>query len=219
MERKHRTGRRPTAALVSVVVHGGLLALVAGVGIATRQHIVRSAEPVGIAQIELMGGPGRVRLQLPPMPAMARTRRVDPKAPVPARAILPAKPATHKDAGGGAPAVPAAGEGTGPAAKGNGDDAQDAQPAFPVFSPHPAVSDRALLPESQQNIVVDVSVDAQGGVVKETLVKGIGNGLDQIVLDTVKQWRFKPATVNGKAVPTEAELIFPFDQRYRLAAG
>jgi protein TonB len=97
---------------------------------------------------------------------------------------------------------------------GSGVDRQNADPAFPVFSPHPAVSDRSLLPRSNQEVVVDVKVSAAGDVLEATLVKGIGNGLDQIVLDTVKSWRFHPATINGNPVATEAELVFPFNLNY-----
>ena len=100
------------------------------------------------------------------------------------------------------------------AVPGNGTDAESANPAFPVFSPRPPVSDRSLLPASSQQVVVDVKVSANGDVLEATLVKGIGNGLDQIVLDTVKSWRFHPATLNGTPVATEAELIFPFNQGY-----
>jgi protein TonB len=63
-------------------------------------------------------------------------------------------------------------------------------------------------------VVVDVKVSAAGDVLEATLVKGIGNGLDQIVLDTVKSWRFHPATINGNPVATEAELVFPFNLNY-----
>jgi protein TonB len=97
---------------------------------------------------------------------------------------------------------------------GSGADQQNADPAFPVFSPHPPVSDRSLLPRSNQEVVVDVKVSAAGDVLEATLVKGIGNGLDQIVLDTVKSWRFHPATINGNPVATEAELVFPFNLNY-----
>jgi TonB family protein len=102
-------------------------------------------------------------------------------------------------------------------AAGNGADQQNADPAFPVFSPRPAVADRSMLPTSNQEVVVDVKVSAAGDVLEATLVKGIGNGLDQLVLDTVKTWRFHPATVNGSPVATEAELIFPFNQSYPIA--
>jgi protein TonB len=102
-------------------------------------------------------------------------------------------------------------------AAGSGADQQSADPAFPVFSPHPPVSDRSLLPHSNQEVVVDVKVSAAGDVLEVTLVKGIGNGLDQIVLDTVKSWRFHPATINGNPVATEAELVFPFNLNYPTA--
>ncbi len=99
-------------------------------------------------------------------------------------------------------------------AAGNGADQQNTDPAFPVFSPRPPVADRSLLPSSNQEVVVDVKVSAAGDVLEATLVKGIGNALDQLVLDTVKTWRFHPATVNGNPVATEAELIFPFNLKY-----
>lgn len=102
---------------------------------------------------------------------------------------------------------------------GNGADTQSADPAFPVFAPHPPVKDRSLLPESNQQVIVDVKVSAAGDVLEATLVKGLGNALDQIVLDTVKTWRFHPATVNGNPVATEAELVFPFDEKYPTAAS
>ena len=132
---------------------------------------------------------------------------------------LDAKPATSDLAINAKPA-PAAGQ---PVAApdtsvaGSGADQQSAGPAFPVFSPHPPVSDRSLLPSSNQEVVVDVKVSAAGDVLEVTLVKGIGNGLDQIVLDTVKSWRFHPATINGNPVATEAELVFPFNLNYPMA--
>jgi TonB family protein len=100
---------------------------------------------------------------------------------------------------------------------GNGPDTESADPAFPVFSPRPAVADRSLLPSSEQQVIVDVKVSASGDVLEATVVKGMGNALDQIVIDTVKTWRFHPATVNGNPVATEAELIFPFSPRYTAA--
>jgi len=100
---------------------------------------------------------------------------------------------------------------------GNGSDASSADPAFPIFSPRPEVTDRSLLPASDQQVIVDVKVSAAGDVLAATLVKGIGNALDRIVLETVKTWRFHPATLNGSPVPTEAELIFPFSERTMTA--
>jgi TonB family protein len=118
--------------------------------------------------------------------------------------------------------APAAGEplaSPASAGAGNGTDQDNADPAFPVFSPRPPVSDRSLLPSSNQEVVVDVKVSAQGDVLEATLVKGIGNALDQIVLNTVKTWRFHPASIAGNPVASEAELIFPFNLNYPTTAS
>jgi outer membrane biosynthesis protein TonB len=56
-------------------------------------------------------------------------------------------------------------------------------------------------------------------VLEATLVQGLGNALDDLVLTTVKTWRFHPAMLNGNPVPTEAELIFPFSERTMTAAS
>jgi TonB family protein len=64
-----------------------------------------------------------------------------------------------------------------------------------------------------------VDVDAQGQVVSEKLVRGMGNKLDGMVLEIVKTWRFHPATVGGKAVASEAEVIFPFNASYPITSS
>jgi TonB family protein len=96
---------------------------------------------------------------------------------------------------------------------GSGSDTASADPAFPIFSPRPEVKDRSLLPSADRQVIVDVKVSASGDVLEATLVQGLGNALDTIVLATVKTWRFHPAMMNGNPVPTEAELIFPFSER------
>ena len=102
---------------------------------------------------------------------------------------------------------------------GTGNGNENAEPALPVYYPQPGVADRSLLPAAQRNIVVEVSIDTLGGVTDERLVAGLGNGLDQIVLATVKGWRFRPATVNGTAVASVEDLVFPFNHDWQPSAG
>jgi TonB family protein len=102
---------------------------------------------------------------------------------------------------------------------GNGSDTASADPAFPIFSPRPEVKDRTLLPSTDRQVIVDVKVSAAGDVLEATLVQGLGNALDDLVLTTVKTWRFHPAMLNGNPVPTEAELIFPFSERTMTVAS
>lgn len=98
---------------------------------------------------------------------------------------------------------------------GAGTGSQDAEPAFPVYFPWPGVTDRSLLPSVEKKVIVEVTVDAVGDVTGEKLVQGMGNGLDQIVLNTVKGWRFHPATLNGTAIASVADVVFPFNRDYQ----
>jgi hypothetical protein len=98
---------------------------------------------------------------------------------------------------------------------GQGSSDQNLTPAFPTFSPNPPIGDRSLLPQSETNVVVDVNVSAQGEVMGEKLIQGLGNNLDQIILDTVKSWKFHPATLDGNAIDSVSELVFPMSQRYQ----
>lgn len=98
---------------------------------------------------------------------------------------------------------------------GQGSSDQNLTPAFPTFSPNPPISDRALLPQSETNVVVDVNVSAKGEVMGEKLIQGLGNNLDQTILDTVKTWKFHPATLDGNAIDSVSELVFPMSQRYQ----
>lgn len=218
MEAPAKRPNHPLRALViSLGLHGVFFAAVFLFGARPTIRIIQTAAPQLVARISNSGGSHAVRITLPASQFAAHTRTPDADADSSKKTNLPMEIPQVKKSGGGSPRDPHHGDGSGKAVFGNGSEAEDVYPAFPVFSPHPPVTDRSLLPSSAEKIVVDVQVDASGQVVGEKLIKGLGNRLDQIVLDTVRTWRFQPATVNGKAVPTEAELIFPFNQDYPIA--
>lgn len=125
--------------------------------------------------------------------------------------LAPAPPATPE------PAPPTNGQSTPQqlASMGVGDSSESAEPALPVYRPAPGVPDRSLLPDREQNIVVEVEISALGDVTGEKLLRGLGNALDEIVLQTVKGWRFRPATLNGTAVASVEDLVFPFNHDYQ----
>jgi TonB family protein len=212
--------RRVRTVALSLAVHGCVLAFFVLMGALTGARLAARDDNATLAEVEVAGGSHAVEIPLPTRLTAAETnkpeRYADAAVP-PTLTMRQLKP--QNTAGGGAPPTPHAGEGRGNAANGNGSDNEDARPAFPVFSPKPAVTERALLPAAEEKIVVDVKVDADGAVVSETLVRGLGNRLDQIVLDTVMTWHFHPATVNGKPVAAEAEIVFPFDLQYPVDGG
>jgi TonB family protein len=212
--------RRVRTVALSLAVHGCVLAFFVLMGALTGAKLAERNDNLTLAEVEVAGGSHAVEIPLPARLTAAETnkpeRYADAAVP-PTLTMRQLKP--QNTAGGGAPPTPHDGEGRGNAANGNGSNDEDARPAFPVFAPKPAVTDSALLPAAEKKIVVDVKVDEDGAVVGETLVKGLGNRLDQIVLDTVMTWRFHPATVNGKPIATEAEIVFPFDLQYPVDGG
>lgn len=214
----HNPRRRLPAFFLSLIFHLAIIFAVSLAGLALERGLVRTAAPEIVAGVQVAGGSHPVPIQLPRMDTAAHAPHPKPRVEAATQSRLPTPHVEPpKPSGGGTTAAPHAGNGSGSAAAGNGSDAVNAVPAFPVFSPRPPVTDRALLPSSARKIVVDVNVDAGGQVVGERLVTGMGNQLDSIVLDTVKTWRFQPATIDGKPVATQAELIFPFDLNYPVA--
>ena len=207
------------AIFISLALHGAFFASVFLFGTHATIRIVEPVKTQVVAQLSYSGGSHAIRIELPVSQFAAHTREPAPKAEPAKKTDIPMNVPALKKSGGGSTRAPHHGDGSSTALSGNGSDAQDIHPAFPVFSPHPPVSDRSLLPSTEQKIVVDVSVDAFGQVVSENLVKGLGNKLDKIVLETVKTWRFQPATLNGKPVATEAELIFPFNLDYPITVS
>ena len=208
--------RRRSSVLLSVALHLSILALALQLGRMARTRVIEPAFRPSLALLEDAGGSHAIKIQLPPSTFAAHTRNPTQDPEASRKSIVPIEQPQRAMSGGGAPKTPHAGDGSNQALSGNGSDAEDARPAFPTYSPRPPVTDRSLLPHSEVKIVVDVDLDALGQVVRETLVKGMGTKLDQIVLDTVKTWRFQPATVNGKPVPSEDELIFPFNPSYPI---
>ena len=205
--------------LLSFALHGGVLALVLFGGTLAGSRVVKPTQFRVISLVETSGGSHAVKFLLPPMDTSARIHDPDQSPDVAKKTIVPVEHTHPKVNGGGAPKTPHAGDGSGQAMQGNGSDSEDVHPGFPVFSPHPPVHDRALLPANEQKVVVDVKVDAQGQVVSETLVKSVSASLDKLCLDIVLTWRFQPATVNGKPIPSEAELIFPFTPSYPISGA
>ena len=205
--------------MVSVLLHGTLIVSLVVLAMPRSKVIIQPVQPQVIAQLAISGGSHKIRIVLPASQMAAHTHEPDANADAAKKTIIPMQTPPVEKSGGGSPITPHHGDGSAQALRGNGSDNDDIRPAFPIFSPHPAVTDRSLLPATEMKITIDVKLDELGKVVSETLVKGLGNKLDQIALDTVMTWRFHPATINGKPVSSEAELIFPFNPNYPITGS
>jgi hypothetical protein len=203
--------------IVSVAMHGLFFVCVFVFGVRAPAVIVKSVHPQRVADLAYAGGSHRIRIVLPTAEMSSHVKDPDAHSESSKKTVIPMPVPEQLKSGGGSTKDPHHGDGTGKAMRGNGADRIDMTPAFPVYSPHPPIRDRALLPQTAEKIVIDVDLDETGLVVKETLVKGLGNELDAMVLGIVKTWKFQPAKIDGKAVASQAEVVFPLDRNYPVA--
>lgn len=59
-------------------------------------------------------------------------------------------------------------------------------------------------------VIVEAIVDKQGDVTNVRVLKGLPMGLEQSAMDAVRQWKFKPATLNGRPVSVYFVLTINF---------
>jgi len=83
-------------------------------------------------------------------------------------------------------------------------------PALPQVFPDPAISRADLPPGVQGDVIVEVTIDEQGNVVGLKLVHGIGYGIEDRVLATLRQWRFRPAVKDGVTIASQHIVTFHY---------
>ena len=131
-----------------------------------------------------------------------------PSSPVPPTGVEEnAKTATLSRQGHGALAgLP---YGTLPGGPVSGD---EIRPALPVTTADP-VAYPWELPESEGRVVVEITIDERGEIVRKTVLESMGPKLDQKVLAALQNWHFQPATHNGVAIASKQDAIFHFHAR------
>jgi TonB family protein len=60
------------------------------------------------------------------------------------------------------------------------------------------------------DVVVEITIDVQGNVIDERLLRGIGYGIDEKVIAAVRGWHFRPATRNGVPIPSKHDVLYHF---------
>ncbi len=83
-------------------------------------------------------------------------------------------------------------------------------PALPQVFPDPAVSRADLPPGVQGDVTVEVTIDEQGNVVALKLIHGIGYGIEDRVLATLRQWHFRPASKDGVTIASQHIVTFHY---------
>jgi periplasmic protein TonB len=83
----------------------------------------------------------------------------------------------------------------------------DVRPALPVVFPSPKV---ALPSGVKGDVVVEVTIDESGNVIGTRLLRGLEQDIDDAVVATLETWRFTPATLDGKPIPSQHDVHFHF---------
>jgi TonB family protein len=86
----------------------------------------------------------------------------------------------------------------------------EVKPALPVAFQDLKIYRSELPSGLQGDVVVEITIDAQGAVVDERLLQGLGRGVDDRVIAVLRDWRFHPATRNGVAIPSKHDVHFHF---------
>jgi len=84
------------------------------------------------------------------------------------------------------------------------------KPGFAVRFTDPRVARWQMPSGIQGDVIVELTIDTQGNVVEEKLLQGLGHGIDELVISTLRDWHFRPATRNGVAIPFKYDAHFHF---------
>ena len=84
------------------------------------------------------------------------------------------------------------------------------KPALPVTFQDLKIPRSELPSGVQGDVIVEITIDAQGIVIEERLLQGLGHGVDERVIAALRDWRFRPATRNGVPIPSKHDVHFHF---------
>jgi TonB family protein len=71
-------------------------------------------------------------------------------------------------------------------------------------------TEAARIARIQGMVIIEAVIDRNGYVTEARILKSLPLGLDQSALQAIRQWRFKPGTLNGSPVPVLYNLTIQF---------
>jgi TonB family protein len=79
------------------------------------------------------------------------------------------------------------------------------------YCPNPSYTEEARKAKFHGSVLLRVVITAGGRATNIRVVKGVGLGLDERAVESVRQWRFRPAIgPNGQPVETWTEIEINF---------
>jgi TonB family protein len=83
---------------------------------------------------------------------------------------------------------------------------------IPIYKPDPPYTEEAKAAKLEGITQLQIIVGVDGAVTNVKVTQGLGKGLDESAVQTVKTWKFRPAMKAGKPVPCRlmVEVSFRF---------
>jgi len=86
------------------------------------------------------------------------------------------------------------------------------RPALPTTTVDPVVYPWEF-PLAEGNVVVEITIDEHGEIIRKTVLHSMGENLDERFLAALDKWHFQPATRNGVAITSKQDAIFHYRAR------
>lgn len=82
-------------------------------------------------------------------------------------------------------------------------------PALPLVFPDPEIFP-SQLKGLQGDVIVEVTIDEKGNVTDTRVLQSLQQEIDDKIIATLRNWRFKPASVDGIAISSRQDVHFHF---------
>lgn len=83
-------------------------------------------------------------------------------------------------------------------------------PPRKIHAPWPPYTEEARKSRIQGVVILEAIIDAMGNVTEVKVLKGLPEGLTDSAVASIRKWRFKPATLDGRPVPVFFNLSIRF---------
>jgi TonB family protein len=83
-------------------------------------------------------------------------------------------------------------------------------PAIETTLLDPPVLRSEIPPGVEGDVIVEITIDEQGYVIGTRLLKGLGYGIDEKIIATVRNWHYRPATKDGVPIPSKYDAHWHF---------
>jgi len=66
---------------------------------------------------------------------------------------------------------------------------------------------------AEGNIIIEVTIDEQGNIVKKRVLQSLAPSIDNKVMAALEDWHFLPATRDGIAIPSRQDVYYHYPVR------